>query len=72
MVKKSVKKCTRKTAPVKTVPANPQLPAPVISNEQYLINVLTTRCKTLEIQVMALVKEVASLQTAKEAKDGGN
>lgn len=71
MVKKAVRKTPKKDAPVVQNPV-----APMISNEQYTLNVMTSRCKTLETQVIALAQEVARLKgkyeptAAKEGKDG--
>ena len=74
MVKKSVPK-KKRNAPVVQKPIQSQ-PAPMISNEQYMLNVMTTRCKTLETQVIQLAQEVARLKTkyeptADELKKGG-
>jgi len=75
MVKKSVKNTAKKNAPVVQKPAAPAA-APMISNEQYTLNVMTSRCKSLETQVLALAQEVARLKSlyeptaAKGGKDG--
>ena len=67
MVKKSVPK-KKRNAPVVQKPVAPAT-APMISNEQYMLNVMTTRCKTLETQVLAMAQEIARLKQKYEPVD---
>ena len=68
MVKKSVKKTPKRNAPVVQKPVAPAT-APMISNEQYTLNVMTSRCKSLETQVLALAQEIARLKSKYEPVD---
>jgi hypothetical protein len=58
-------KRTTKEKPVKLPVAQPQQPQ-MISNEAYMLQVMTDRCKTLEVKVITLAQEVTRLRTKYE------
>ena len=66
-VKKAATKKVQK-APVQQRPAGPQgqPQQPAMSNEQYMLNVMTDRCKALEGQLLQLVQELTRMKNEYE------
>jgi hypothetical protein len=65
------KKEALKSSPKPTKPATKvtqQQAAPQITNEQYMLQVMTDRCKQLEMTILKLAQEMAALKGKKGDK----
>jgi hypothetical protein len=63
----SVKKAATKKQQAAPVQQNVQQPQ--MTNEQYMLNVMTDRCKQLEAQLVAVAQEVGRLKQQYEPED---